>query len=469
MSSKRKHRNNDSMPEISKKQCTETIPHELSILERLPMEVLENICSFISGDEILELLLTSKIINATIANSCRIMQRFNIAFAHINKLNDQKFVSVCPRKYSCIIIPFIRQYDLDSAVNHLKKYAERVKEITFEKRSTSSVIIKILEVCKNVSKINSEAHLSYEDRGYARPVNFPHLKSLDIFFSRGPIINLFLLNTHLKEINIIAFSGNPKLKPFLEKQESLEVLRISEAKIFDEPMCNVKYKLKVLNIAGMVHYRNPDYVNPENFLTFVRHHKESLEHLTTKIRLLGCFLYFPHLKTVNLSDWNNNYSMPMRQVKYLSIKISTKVLSFSKVYENYPNLKQLRIEHVRSKTMMDFTFNLHMLNLNSFDLESLHLVNCKFPESLRLPETKRLIIEDMKVPVNTALFTGLYLQRLTVKNCSELNWIVDIIDADLIVEHLYLQSLLLPKSIHDAIINNPQKFHRLSLERVEIN
>lgn len=502
--SKRKHPEEvDSMSE-SKKACNETTFVELSSLEKLPMEVLEVICSFISCSEILELMLTSKAINSTIAESSRVMDRFKISFEHINEAINGNFQSISKRKYSSIVIPFIRQNDLHKASTQLKKYGERIKEITFVDRFSTKVVSKILQVCKNVRKINANNirtsdqksrskndlyfwnyHYANESQAEASalwekelafdpsPLDLPRLKSLDCFIL-GPEFNLFS-NCQLKEINISVgenFVNAWRLKKFLDKQDSLEIMRISGSNIFHADLISkVKFKLKELVFTQKWNFNDGYYRN--HIQTFVNQHKESLVHVSARLSLLKLFAECKLLKIVNITayDYTTQKLAPMPQVEILSVILSSQAQIRTSLKDVFPNLKELRVKlDGSSKPPFNFmgfgkmatiekltleSSNVNKLCLNMLNLESLTLIDCKFPQRL--------------IPAGIEPFIQIRLPKLTIKKCSELNWIMDIINSDFVIEHLKLESLKLPKSIHQAIINNPHKVHQLLVERVQID
>lgn len=501
--SKRKHPEEVDLMSESKKAYNETTFVELSSLEKLPMEVLEVICSFISCSEILELMLTSKAINSTIAESSRVMDRFKISFEHINEAINGNFQSISKRKYSSIVIPFIRQNDLHKASTQLKKYGERIKEITFVDRFSTKVVSKILQVCKNVRKINannirtsdqkskSEDHFyNYESANKRQaeasalwekelafdpsPLDLPRLKSLDCLIL-GPELNLFS-NCQLKEIKISVcenFVNAWRLKKFLDKQDSLEIMRISCPNIFHADLIsNVKFKLKELEVfTKKWGFHVSHYIN--HLQTFVNEHKESLVQVSAPLSLLKLFAECKLLKTVNITDWDNvsEKLAPMPQVEILSVILSYRDHIRSSFKDVFPNLKELRVKHDGSSkppfnfmgfgkmaTIENLTLessNVNKLCLNKLNLESLTLIDCKFPQRL--------------IPAGIEPFIQPRLPKLTIKKCSELNWIMDIINSDFVIEHLKLESLKLPKSIHQAIINNPRKVHQLLVERVQID
>lgn len=503
--SKRKLPEEVDLMSESKKACNETTFVELSSLEKLPMEVLEVICSFISCSEILELMLTSKAINSTIAESSRVMDRFKISFEHINEAINGNFQSISKRKYSSIVIPFIRQSDLHKASTQLKKYGERIKEITFVDRFSTKVVSKILQVCKNVRNINANDirtldqksksdHLyfwNYESANKRQaeasalwekelafdpsPLDLPRLKSLDCFIL-GPELNLFS-NCQLKEINISVgknFVNAWRLKKFLDKQDSLEIMRISCSNIFyADLISNVKFKLKELEVFTQKNvYVNDGYYS-NHLQTFVNLHKESLVQVSVPLSLLKFFAECKLLKTVNLTpyDYTTQKLAPMPQVEILSVILSSQAQIRTSLKDVFPNLKELRVKLGGSSkppfnfmgfgkmaTIEKFTLessNVNKLCLNMLNLESLTLIDCKFPQRL--------------IPAGIEPFIQPRLPKLTIKKCSELNWIMDIINSDFVIEHLKLESLKLPKSIHQAIINNPRKVHQLLVERVQID
>lgn len=523
MSSKRKFTEAVLMDK-SKKQCKETTSDELSMLEKLLMEILEVICSYISCSEIRQMLLTSKTINSKIANSSYIMDRFKIQFEHITELSIDNFPSLSQRKYSSIIIPFVRQKALFKALSHLSKYGNYVKEIKFEGNYSTKMLSRILQVCNNVRKIAgsdcfylrgkstdkvnridgnilSLTNLAIEKELAAdpSPLNLPRLKTLSCF-TLGPTFNLFG-DCQVKQIRIIDIKNcleARRLERFLGKQKALEIMRIPPTLACTSYFpSRVNFKLKSLDIRDLWRESYTNFLITINFQKFVDKLKESLEQLHAPLSLLHHFSEFKLLKTVDLNVYSsaNANSTVMPQVENLSITMPYDYghrTSF-KMFEIFPNLKELQISDLKSSfvyqnfgkigdliNIANLTFksstDLNLLFFNFFDLESLQLIGCTLSQSddlgiSQLPKTKNLIIDNSSIPARTKIYDQTRLQKVTFKNCSQLSWILNVIhgDDDFVIDHLMLESLKLPRSILQAIISNPHKIQLLSLERVEIN
>lgn len=445
MSSKRKFTEKEEavLMDKSKKQCKKTTSVELSMLEKLLMEILEKICSYISCSEIRQMLLTSKTINSKIANSSYIMDRFKIKFEHITELSRDNFPSLSQRKYSSIIIPFVRQKALCAALSHLNKYGNYVKEIKFEGNYSTKMLSRILQVCKNVRKIegsdgfyfrgkstdkvnridgilsltnlgsfNTEKHeasnvslaIEKELAADPSPLNLPRLKTLSCF-TLGPTFNLFG-DCQVKQITILDIKNcleARRLERFLSKQKALEIMRIPPTLACTSYFpSRVNFKLKSLDIRDLWSESYTNFLITINFQKFVDKLKESLEQLHAPLSLLHHFSEFKLLKTVDLNVYSsaNANSTVMPQVENLSITMPYDYghrTSF-KMFEIFPNLKELQISDLKSSfvyqnfgkigdliNIANLTFksstDLNLLFFNFFDLESLQLIGCTLSQS----------------------------------------------------------------------------------------